>query len=138
MILSFEVEQCYVCYESASMDSPFITAGCACRGTMNIHAECFKRIGKAACSICKVPYGREALNLLVRKVLEYDENGKLSAEIGILYDSELEADVYHGESRYFFEDGRLWIWCNYDKDRLCGFFRIYGKDGVLSKESWYK
>lgn len=133
-----DTQECYVCYEAASPSAPFVNAACACRGSLNIHAECFKQIGKATCSICKVEVGREALTLLVRKVAEYDENGKLSAEIGMLYDAEAGIDMQHGEARYFFEDGGLWIWCNYDRDRLCGFFRIYGKDGRLAKESWYK
>ncbi len=130
--------ECYICYETATKEATFIQAGCACRGTLNIHKDCFKQLGKTVCPVCQLPFSHEATTLLVRKQIEYDENGKLSSEIGYLFDTDTENDVYHGEAKYFFEDGKLWIWCNYNKDRLCGFFRIYDKSGRLSKESWYR
>jgi antitoxin component YwqK of YwqJK toxin-antitoxin module len=133
-----DIQECYICYEAASQEAPFVSAACACRGTLAIHAHCFKQQGKTVCSVCKQEFSKEATSLLVRKVLEYDENGKISAEIGMLYDPEMDVDMQHGESKYYFEDGRLWIWCNYNKDQFCGFFRLYSKDGRLVRESWYK
>ena len=137
-MIEVESADCYVCYEPSSETNPFVIMGCRCRGTLNIHSSCFKRIGADKCSICKEPVGEAAQLLLVREVKEYDENGKLSVEATVLFDPEQGEEVYHGECRYYFEDGRLWIWCNYNKGRHCKFFRVYHKDGQLARETWYK
>ena len=129
--------ECYVCYEYSTEEESFIKTGCACRGTLQIHAKCFKEMAKTVCPVCKINYSNESLKLLVRKELDYYEDGNLASEIGVLYDDESGFDVNHGEAKYFFNDGGLWMWYNYNKDRLCSFFRIYGKDGKLVKESYY-
>ncbi len=132
-----EINHCYVCFEPSSSDNQYIKTGCSCRGGIKIHESCFKKAAKTSCSICKKQYSAQALQCLIKKHVEYYDNGTKSMEIDIVNDPETNEEIYHGEGKYYLESGRLWLWCNYNNGEQCKFYRIYNAKGEIEIEKWY-
>ena len=130
-------DECYICYAPESTDLPYINLECGCRGTIKIHAECFKRMSTDKCTICKNPVGDKAISLLTIPYKEYYENGNLYIESTIINKTELDYEIHHGDYRSYYEDGKLFVWCQVKRGKMCGFYRSYGRDGELNVELSY-
>jgi hypothetical protein len=132
-----ERHNCYICFEPSSGVQPFINTGCSCRGALKIHELCFKKLGKSSCSICKKEYCAKALRTLLKKHIEFYDNGKKSLEVDVINDPETGEEIYHGEAKHYLETGRLWLWCNYTNGEPSKFYRIYNVKGEVEIEKWY-
>jgi hypothetical protein len=88
------MSSCYVCLRSDAK-KPFVTeTGCLCKGSVSIHASCFRKWAEntdnpLSCSVCKSSYNGTFLNRF------------LTAE-AILFSGENEDD--EEEDEYFFEE----------------------------------
>jgi antitoxin component YwqK of YwqJK toxin-antitoxin module len=131
------IHNCYICLEPSSLEHPFVRTGCSCRGGLKIHKECFKKLGKNSCSICKKDYGSEALDTLIKRHVEYYDNGEKYMEVEVICDTETQEEVYHGEGKYYLDNGKLWLWCNYNNGVYSKFYRIYDNNGNIQIEQWF-
>ena len=91
---------CYICLEEKGT---MMSQGCKCKGSISIHAICFKTLCETAtnpflCSVCKSPISTVLLAkvLGLERVIMYDEND---------YDDEEDDDEWEQEQNWEWEHG---------------------------------
>lgn len=127
---------CYICYEEASADHPFLTAPvCACKGSLTLHRICYEQIRLTApttstCSVCKQLYNDPEM------YETFDEtNSDYMRYIGRRHKLTGQLD---GPYTTYYSNGAIWFQTTYCNGQRNGSYTEYYEDGQLERAYTYK